>query len=345
MTPSALFKDVDYAGMGGIARVYKISPDVVVKVAQDEDSQKEQIGFELSTYKRLAQQKACSFIVHSIYYTDYAIFFPYMRGGDIAMRVRKNCTMKSYDPWIIGKVNILEPLRLRLKWMHDLVQGVAFLESLNLSQGDLQPANILLDHHDRLKIADYDCAADFGTPYISCLEPYGRALGKMDPDFGKTEWEAGMLGPRTEQFALGSIFYYFNYGMDPYRDQYLTSNPKERHYQLRDLFQAMEFPALNGDPDLDDITHKCWHNHYPIEVKALIDRKWHEEHHIRGRLEVGSAEDKDTQQLDADFFDDRQISSSSAEEISTQKLLCQQLMDAGLFDYLSVTFAPKPYPS
>ncbi|KAJ5740838.1 protein kinase [Penicillium malachiteum] len=248
MAPSGLFKNVDYVGMGGIARVYKFSPEVVVEVAQREEYQKEQIGFELSTYKRLMPHKTCLFIFHYIHYTDHAIFLPYMRGDSLesaAQQASKNMIAN------------LEPLRLRLTWMHDLAQGAAFLESLNLSQGDLRPANIRLDHHDRLHITDFDYAADFGTPYISCLEPYGRVLGKMDPYFGKTEWVAGMLGPRTEQFALGSIFYYFNYGMDPYGDQYLTSNPKVRHYRPRDLFQLMEFPVLNRDPDLDDITHKC----------------------------------------------------------------------------------------
>lgn len=46
---------------------------------------------------------------------------------------------------VVTKVEKIEPLSLRLEWMKDQAQGVAFLESLNLSHGDLRPENILLD--------------------------------------------------------------------------------------------------------------------------------------------------------------------------------------------------------
>lgn len=40
---------------------------------------------------------------------------------------------------VVTTVEMLGPLPLRLEWMNDLAQAVAFLESLNLVHGDLQP--------------------------------------------------------------------------------------------------------------------------------------------------------------------------------------------------------------
>jgi serine/threonine protein kinase len=48
---------------------------------------------------------------------------------------------------VVTKVEKIEPLSLRLGWMKDLAQGVAFLESLNFAHGDLRPENILLDRN------------------------------------------------------------------------------------------------------------------------------------------------------------------------------------------------------
>lgn len=56
---------------------------------------------------------------------------------------------------IVTKVERLEPVSLRKKWIYDLVQAVAFLESLNLAHGDLRPENILLDR-DQIKLSDFD---------------------------------------------------------------------------------------------------------------------------------------------------------------------------------------------
>ena len=105
---------------------------------------------------------------------------------------------------VVTKVEKLEPLPLRKEWMNNLAQAVAFLESLNLAHGDLRPENILLDR-DRLKLSDFDCTAEIGTDFEACVAPYGRVLHSNETDQGPSG-SAGFLGPRTEQFALGSLY-------------------------------------------------------------------------------------------------------------------------------------------
>ena len=144
--------------------------------------------------------------------------------------------------------------------MNDLAQGVAFLGSLNLAHGDLRPENILLDRN-RLKISDFDCTAEFGTDFETCCCPYGRLLNSNEVDQG-IPGTAGFLGPRTEQFALGSLFYLINYGFEVYDDQCLADDPYEHGPKVMDLLQDMKFPKLDGDPLINDIIDKCWHNQY-----------------------------------------------------------------------------------
>ncbi|KAJ5953129.1 serine/threonine protein kinase [Penicillium verhagenii] len=129
--------------------------------------------------------------------------------------------------------------------MKDLAQGVAFLGSLNLAHGDLRAENILLDR-DRLVLSDFDCTAEFGTYFETCPCPYGRLLNS----------------PRTEQFALGSLYYLVYYGFEVYDDQCLTDDPYEHGPKVLELLQDMVFPKLDGDPLVDDIIDKCWHNQY-----------------------------------------------------------------------------------
>lgn len=96
-------------------------------------------------------------------------------------------------------------LNYMLLGMNDLARGVAFLESLNLAHGDLRPKNILLDRN-RLKISDFDCTSEFGTGFDTCPCSYRRPLNSEEADQG-VPGTAGYLGPRAEQFTLGSLFY------------------------------------------------------------------------------------------------------------------------------------------
>lgn len=151
--------------------------------------------------------------------------------------------------------------RSRKQWIHSLTQAVAFLESHNLAHGDLRPENILLDR-DRSKLSDFDYTAEIGAHFEACVPPYGRVLNSSEAEYGRCG-SFGSLGPRTEQFALGSIFYLINYGVEVYGDQQLIEDLRERGLLIVHLLQQMESPKLDKDPSIDDIIDQCWHNRYP----------------------------------------------------------------------------------
>ncbi|KAJ5573786.1 serine/threonine protein kinase [Penicillium hispanicum] len=255
------FPGVHWVWEGGISFVYEVHPLIVVKVPKSGEEEKERFRKELKIYEILSRHPPCPSLVQCFLYTTDGIFLEYMRDISLAYRKQFNMT-RGHDTRVVTQVQNLEPLPLRKLYlgMNDLAQGVAFLGSLNLAHGDLRPENILLDRN-RLKLSDFDCTAEFGTDFETCSCPYGRLLNSNEAEQG-IPGTAGFLSPRTEQFALGSLYYLINYGFEVYDNQCLADDPYEYGPKVVDLLQDMKFPKLDGDPLIDDIIDKCWHNQY-----------------------------------------------------------------------------------
>ncbi|KAJ5243629.1 hypothetical protein N7489_003725 [Penicillium chrysogenum] len=253
------FPNVHWIWRGGISFVYEVHPRIVVKVPKSGDFEREQFQRELKIYKIFSQHPPCPSIIQCFLYAENGIFLEYMRDITLCSRIQNNNT-RDQQTALVTNIEKLEPLSLRKEWMNDLAQAVAFLESLNLAHSDLRPENILLDRN-RLKLSDFDCTAEIRSDFEAYIAPYGRILNSDEQDQGE-RGSSGFLGPRTEQFALGSLFYLINYGFEVYGDRYLTEDPKEHGRKVVELLQNMEFPKLDSDPLIDDIIIKCWHNKY-----------------------------------------------------------------------------------
>ncbi|KAJ5369313.1 uncharacterized protein N7496_009073 [Penicillium cataractarum] len=284
------FPTVHWIWGGGISFVYEVHPLIVVKVPKSGEFEREQFHKELEIYRIFAQNRPCPSIVQCFLFSDNGIFLEYMRDMSLSSRIQKN-HVRDQETMVVTKVEKLEPLSLRKEWMNDLAEAVAFLESLNLAHGDLRPENILLDRN-RLKLSDFDCAAEIGTNYEACMAPYGRILNSNDVDQGECG-TFGFLSPRTEQFALGSLFYLINYGFEVYGDRCLTEDPYEHGPKVVDLLQNMEFPKLDGDPLIDSVIKKCWHHKYVTvsELAAHTKRLLHERTDPAGSNGEGNREE------------------------------------------------------
>jgi hypothetical protein len=222
--------------------------------------------------------------------------------------------------------------------MNDVTQAIAFLESLNLAHGDLRPENILLDGN-RIKVTDFDNTAAFGTPFLVCQAPWGRVLRENEPEYDVFVCAAGLLGCRTEQFALGSIYYYINYGMEVYGDKSLTDDPHERGPALMDLLRAMQFPVLDCDPMIGDLIHKCWHNQFPtiaslaVATNTLLNKRCsgEESKTVKEGINVKLATDRGESDADGPIGMD---AGNRAGNIASKKALCRELEERGLFGFL-----------
>ncbi|KAJ5367266.1 hypothetical protein N7541_001207 [Penicillium brevicompactum] len=224
---------------------------------------------------------------------------------------------------VVTSIAKLEPLPLRKEWMNDLAQAVAFLESVDLAHGDLRPENVLLDRN-RLKLSDFDCTAKVGTNYEACMAPYGRILNKNEPDQGECG-TFGFLGPRTEQFSLGSLFYFMNYGFEVYGDRCLTEDPYDHGPKVVDLLQNLEFPELNGNPVIDNIIDKCWHNKYVTVSELAACTKTL----LRERTDAVESQENGKQEVNG-------TDQNCVEETSfSEREFCQDLERRGLLHTLS----------
>lgn len=236
---------------------------------------------------------------------------------------------------VVTKVKKLEPLPLRKEWMNDLAQAVAFLESLGLAHGDLRPENILLDRN-RLKLSDFDSTAKIGTHHEACMCPYGRLLNNNERDQG-SPGTSGFLGPRTEQFALGSLFYLINYGFEVYGDRCLADDPYEHGPKSLDLLQNMQFPALDGNPLIDDIIDKCWYNKYvtvaelAAHTKAFLDESTDVIKVDEGREDNQASITKETSSATCDDMGQTQLE----EDFLSKREFCKELESRGLLEVLS----------
>lgn len=226
----------------------------------------------------------------------------------------------------------IEPLHLRLAWMDDITQAIAFLESFKLAHGDLRPDNLLLNCN-RIKVTDLDNAAMFGTPFTVCQEPWGRELRKNEPHYDLPGCTAGLLGPRTEQFALGSIYYYINYGMEVYGDKKLSARPRDRGLALRDLLQDMQFPDLSRDSMINELIYKCWYNQFPTIASLASSTK------LRLYESSSDAEDRSiSEEMNVAFVTDEYHTVANSMDVrnrsETEKVLCRKLEEQGLFGFL-----------
>ncbi|KAK2782052.1 hypothetical protein FQN52_001206 [Onygenales sp. PD_12] len=148
----------------------------------------------------------------------------------------------SLDDWMKGGMSCATPLSTRLRWVTELVSAVAHLEQLGLVHGDIRPANTLLDHRLRLKLAEFDSCIRIGQPCVASTIPFHDGVEDI-------------ASHQTEQFAVGSFIYCVFRGIEP-------------EFQLTgETLQEENFPnvtSLLGK----DIILKCWNKEYE-SVAAL----------------------------------------------------------------------------
>ncbi|KAE8352184.1 kinase-like domain-containing protein [Aspergillus coremiiformis] len=313
------FPGVHWIWGGGISFVYEVHPDIVVKVPKSGEFEREQFCKEIEIYKTFSRSPPCPSIVQCFFYTDNGIFLEYMRDASFLNDMSlssciQNNHIRDQKTMVITKVERLEPLCLRKEWMNDLAQAVAFLESLNLAHGDLRPENILLD-------------SEIGTEFEACMALYGRLLNSNETEQGE-RGTSGLLGPRTEQFALGSLYYLINYGFEVFGDRCFTeSDPKEHGPKVVDMLQNMKFPRLNCDPLIDDIIDKCWHNKYATIAELAA--------HTKSLVEGTSGGGTDTETIKPNGGSFNVDRDHLAENFSSKKAMCQDLERRGLLRLLS----------
>ncbi|KAL1616959.1 hypothetical protein SLS56_011209 [Neofusicoccum ribis] len=201
------------------------------------------------------QNSPCPNIVRSFLRLPDLNFVQLLPGGTLEARLQSK-QVRDPSTQRVANVTAKEPHHLVVRWMAELSDAAAWLESLGLAHGDIRPSNLLLDSKDHLKLSDFDNTARVGEEVDVGTAPYARILG---PEAGTDCGTFGTLGPRTEQFAIGSVYYYLTRGYEPY------DNERFGQYHGRtvvDMLQNMEFPKLEDGSEDDAIIKQCWHHRF-----------------------------------------------------------------------------------
>ena len=248
-------------GWGDLGLIFELSDHIALKHAITHDDPR--FENENHIFDILERHPPCPHIVYSFIRVPNLNFMQRLSGGNLEMRLR---TRQRRDP-ATGQVVawVTEPEPLILRWAKELTTAVAWLESLGLAHGDIRPANLLLDAEDHLKLADFDNTHAIGTDVEVGTAPYSRVLGD---EAGDLRGSFGLLGPRTEQFAIGSVLYYMVKGYEPYDDHWYG----EIHGPITvNKLQNMEFPYLDPNDIKERIIRDCWYGKFDcIENLAKI---------------------------------------------------------------------------
>ena len=213
-------------GIGGHSVLLSITDCIVAKVSLKPGGA--HLRHEQSILE-LLERTLCPHIIQTLFHAPDITFMQLYRNGTLHERltmVNKTCHL--------------------LPWMQQLSEAVACVESLGYAHGDINPRNILLDDKDQLKLVDFDHARRIGDDLEVGYEPYVR-FHRQGTTCGGIY---GVAGPVTEQFALGSVFWYLTRGTELYAD---LEGPE----QVNRLMDS-QFPVTDPQDPIDDIISNCW---------------------------------------------------------------------------------------
>lgn len=261
-TPSSNPWSLQLISWGAVGVVFVVSDRIVAKQARTLANKG--MKHEHHIFDVLEAKPPCPHIVRSFLRLPDINFLENMTGGNLEARLRAHQVREGRE---FVSVRSPVPTNLVSRWMAELADAMAWLEKLGLAHGDIRPSNLLLNSADHLKLADFDCAAELGRQELEAgAPPYARLQGL---EAGEQKGTFGLLGPRTEQFAIGSVFYYLTRGYEPYEDT--PGLGPEVVY----LLQNKQFPLTNPDDARDAVIRKCWHGDFSsvqqlaIEVESL----------------------------------------------------------------------------
>ncbi|KAL8902810.1 MAG: hypothetical protein Q9207_004358 [Kuettlingeria erythrocarpa] len=229
-------------GFGSVGIVYQISETIAVKrPLRVSDSDNGGIRNEYQIYDLLSQHQRNPNILQSFHRIPTASFLHYLCSGTLDARLRQHQTRDHRN--LVYNVAHKEPCALQWRWIAELVDAAAWLEHLG---------------QDHLKLIDFKDAAAVGAVFDGYQPPYARVLGEEAR--AKDRGTFGYHGPRTEQFAIGSVMYYVTRGFEVYYgdDQWLGEGHGPK---VVDLLRGMVFPPT-GEKGVDVVIRGCWYGRF-----------------------------------------------------------------------------------
>ncbi|MFC1586865.1 protein kinase [Planctomycetota bacterium] len=259
------YKILEKLGEGGMGAVYlalqmSLEREVALKVLPRELKSDrmfvERFRREASSMARLEHPNIVQIFDRGDQDGIYYIAMQYVKGRSLKDKLRET-----------GKL----PLQQAVKYMRQVVSGMAYAHRIGVIHRDVKPDNVLIDHTDTAKIADFGLAAiagpvDQGTPALTVSNITMGTRAYMAPE---QELDAKNVDHRADIFSMGVVFYELLTGtlpagrfkhaselvaglpksVDAVIDKMLARDPEDRYVNCDDILTDLtKFHTGQFDP-------------------------------------------------------------------------------------------------
>lgn len=142
-----------------------------------------------------------------------------------------------------------------LRWSIQTAEGLAYIHTKGVLQGDIGCHNILLDNEDNVKLCDFGGSSIDGS-ISGVMSGKGFRRSNADPD---------VVDMADELFALGSTIYEIWTTRKPYHD--------EDGKTVQEYFKNQTFPADVEKLPPTSVIVQCWREQYTSASEVVVDLK------------------------------------------------------------------------
>ena len=206
---------VDVLGKGSMGIVYRghdayVDRPVAIKLATNTDDSDDSQSMAKRMFVNEARSAGRLDHAHilKVYEAGEELGQPYMvmeyiDGGD---------TLKNYC-----KEGDLLPIPVVVKLIKQTAEAIAYAHEQGVMHRDVKPANIMLTRDGSAKLGDFGIARRLGVAETQIVGWFGSPL-YMSPEQARDQ----DIGPQSDLFSLGSVFYEMLVGTPPFAAKGLT---------------------------------------------------------------------------------------------------------------------------
>ena len=143
------------------------------------------------------------------------------------------------------------------RYVREIAEAVEHAHRQGILHRDLKPSNVLIDADDRPRITDFGLARRLDATPGGSLTTTGAIVGTpayMPPEQAAPASASGMVGPRSDVYAMGAVLYELVTGRPPFRGE----TPLDTLVQVRTI-EPVRPGLLNPKVpvDLETIGLRC----------------------------------------------------------------------------------------